>query len=175
MKHQFLLMPAAALGLAVPAQATIYLSVAQAQRILFPGATLAPASLTLTEAQARAIEQDSGVDVRSRRLQAWRAPTGGWFIVDEVIGKHDYIPIAVALDRSGAVRGIEILEYRESYGEAVREAGWRAQFTGKRRGSALRLDEDIRNISGATLSSRHIADGVKRLLSTHALVLATGG
>ena len=31
----------------------------------------------------------------------------------------------------------------------------------------LKLDEDIANISGATLSSRHIAEGVRRLLAIH--------
>jgi Na+-transporting NADH:ubiquinone oxidoreductase subunit NqrC len=35
----------------------------------------------------------------------------------------------------------------------------------------LRLEHDIKNISGATLSCRHIADGVKRVLATHAVAL----
>jgi len=54
----------------------------------------------------------------------------------------------------------------------VSAPAWRAQFVGKRGGSPLRLGNDIRNISGATLSSKHITDGVKRLLATHAVVLA---
>ncbi len=36
----------------------------------------------------------------------------------------------------------------------------------------LKLTEDIQNISGATLSSKHITDGVRRLLATYDLVLA---
>ncbi len=36
----------------------------------------------------------------------------------------------------------------------------------------LKLTEDIQNISGATLSSKHITDGVRRLLATYELVLA---
>ena len=35
----------------------------------------------------------------------------------------------------------------------------------------LKLDEDIQNISGATLSCRHLTDGVKRLLALYDLVL----
>lgn len=176
MKHSFVLLPAAAASVVctVPAGATVYLSLAEAQRILFPGASLTPLTVTLTSDQVAAIEAESGVNVRSRHVRAWKASSGGWLIVDEVLGKHEFIPIAVAIDRSGAVRGIEILEYRESYGDGVRDAGWRAQFTGKRRGAALRLGEDIRNISGATLSSRHVTDGVKRLLSTHAVALTSG-
>jgi Na+-transporting NADH:ubiquinone oxidoreductase subunit NqrC len=82
------------------------------------------------------------------------------------------IPYALALNSDGSVRGIEILEYRESYGGQVREPLWRAQFIGKRHGAELALYKDIQNISGATLSSRHITDGVKRLLATYDIVLA---
>jgi len=97
---------------------------------------------------------------------------GGWFIVDQVIGKHEFIPFAVAIDADGSVKQIEILEYREAYGGQVKNPAWRAQFTGKRHGASLTLRKDIQNISGASLSSRHITDGVKRLLATYALVLA---
>jgi Na+-transporting NADH:ubiquinone oxidoreductase subunit NqrC len=70
------------------------------------------------------------------------------------------------------VRDVEILDYKESYGDQVRNPAWRAQFTGKRHGAPLKLTSDIKNISGATLSSKHITDGVRRLLSTYAIVLA---
>jgi hypothetical protein len=35
----------------------------------------------------------------------------------------------------------------------------------------LRLEEDIQNISGATLSCRHITEGVRRLLALYAAEL----
>ena len=155
-----------------PAYAKVYLSVEQAQALLFPGATFQPDSRTLSDEQAKAIEHASGVPVRNRQLKLWRVSTGGWFIVDEVVGKHEFIPIAVALDQNGAVKGIEILEYREAYGGQVREQEWLQQFTGKRPGSKLRLEKDIRNISGATLSCKHVTDGVSRLLATYAVLLA---
>ena len=60
--------------------------------------------------------------------------------------------------------GLEILTYRETHGEEVAEAKWRANFKGKTLSSPFKLDQDIPNISGATLSSRNITDGVKRLL-----------
>jgi Na+-transporting NADH:ubiquinone oxidoreductase subunit NqrC len=93
-------------------------------------------------------------------------------MVDRVIGKHEFITYALALGPDGTVRGIEILEYRETYGGEIRNPNWRRQFVGKKPGSALRLDGDIRNISGATLSSRHVTDGVRRLLVTYQMLLA---
>lgn len=166
------LIPLMATTISVPALAKVYLTVEQAQALLFPGARFTAEVRVLSDAEISAIEKASGVNVRNRQLRAWKVSTGGWFIVDDVVGKHEFIPIALGLDATGAVSGIEILEYRESYGDQVREPAWRAQFTGKRNGAPLKLDADIENISGATLSSRHIADGVKRLVATYAIVLA---
>ncbi|HSR64907.1 MAG TPA: FMN-binding protein [Xanthomonadaceae bacterium] len=168
---QWLLLPATALA-AAPAVATTYFTVEQAQQAMLPGQALAPLAITLTPAQAKAVEQASGVRVRERALKVWRAANGGWFYLDQVLGKHEFITYALALDAHGAVTGLEILDYRETYGGAVRNPKWRAQFSGKRHGAPLKLDADIANLSGATLSSAHIADGVRRLLATHALVVA---
>ena len=110
--------------------------------------------------------------MRNRDLKVWRVSTGGWFIADQVVGKHEYIPIALGLDANGAVKAVEILEYREAYGDSVRNPAWRGQFTGKKHGAQLTLAKDIQNISGATLSSRHITDGIKRLLATYAIAIA---
>lgn len=172
MRARLMFLPLAGVVLAGgPAYATVYLSVEQAQQAMFPGATFQPDNRTLTDEQARAIQHASGVDVRSRQLRAWRASTGGYFLVDEVVGKHEYIPFALALDQRGAVKGVEILEYREAYGSQIRDAQWRGQFIGKTAGTRLQLGKEIRNISGATLSCKHVTDGVQRLLATYDVVL----
>ena len=176
MRAKFLLLP---LGATVvfggPAFATVYLTIEQAQSLLFPGATFQPLTITLTGEQVKAIERASGVDVRDKQLRVWRVSTGGWFIADEVVGKHEFIPFALGLDDQGAVKGVEILEYREAYGSQIRDANWRQQFVGRRPGVRLRLDKDIRNISGATLSCKHVTDGVSRLLATYEIILKQSG
>ena len=161
-----------ALVLSVPglSYAERYLSVEAAQAAMFPGERLTPEPVKLTAEQMRAIEKTSGVRVRVSEVKAWRAEKGGVFIVDEVLGKHDYITWALGLNAGGSVKQVEILEYRETYGSEIRNEKWRAQFRGRRNGDRLRLDEDIRNISGATLSCRHVTDGVKRLLATYEVV-----
>jgi len=40
--------------------------------------------------------------------------------------------------------------------------------SGRSGGSALAVGQDIRNITGATLSSRHVTEGVKRMLAYYA-------
>jgi hypothetical protein len=159
------------LGTSSASFASIYLSVEQAQKQMCPGASLTPANLTLTSEQKSAIEKASDMRLRSTQVKAWKVSGGGWFIVDEVLGKHEYITYAVVLTAGGAVRSIEILEYRESYGYEVKDGKWRSQFTGKTARDPLRLDNDIKNISGATLSSRHLTEGVRRVLATYEAVL----
>jgi Na+-transporting NADH:ubiquinone oxidoreductase subunit NqrC len=67
----------------------------------------------------------------------------------------------------GTVKGIDILDYRETHGGEIKNERWRAQFIGKKAGDAFKLDEDIKNISGATLSCKNITNGVKRIVATH--------
>lgn len=176
MRARLMFLPMAGIVLAGgPAYATVYLSVEQAQQVLFPGASFQPDFRTLSDEQARAIQRASGVDVRSHQLKVWRVSTGGWFMVDEVVGKHEFIPFALALDPQGAVKGVEILEYREAYGDQIRNPQWRQQFVGKTAAVKLQLDKNIRNVSGATLSCKHVTDGVERLLVTYDLVLKSTG
>ena len=145
---------------------------------MFPGAKFADRSITFSDAQRKAIAKASGTGDFGRTQHIWEARNGsgrvGWFILDRVIGKHEYITYAVALSPEGVVKRVEILEYRETYGGEVRNAAWRQQFVGKHFGSQLKLGADIKNISGATLSSRHITDGVRRLLATYELLLKNG-
>jgi Na+-translocating ferredoxin:NAD+ oxidoreductase RnfG subunit len=170
----FRLLPVAALTLPAGAHATVYLTVEQAQSAMFGGQALTASFRQLQPDQIAAIKRASGVGPLSKELRAWRAKDGGWFIVDRVVGKHEYVTYAVALTSDGAVRRVEILEYRETYGGEVRDPAWRQQFVGKRFGSALQLGKDIKNISGATLSSRHVTDGVRRLVATWQVVLRNG-
>lgn len=173
-RSAFRIVPIVAIAAPSAVQATVYMSVEQAQQAMFAGQTLAPRFHQLTPGEVDAIRKASGAAPLSKDLKAWRSADGGWFILDRVVGKHEFITYAVALGSDGAVRRIEILEYRETYGGEVRNAAWRQQFVGKRFGSQLKLGGDIKNISGATLSSRHITDGVRRLLATWQYVLKDG-
>lgn len=171
MKWQMLLVAPAA-ALVSPAYAADYLTVGQAQATLLPGAVLTPVAITMTDPLRDALLDRSGVHEAFDPGRIWRAANGSWFVVDEVVGKHEKITFAVALDAHGAVKGVEILQYHETYGYEVRNADWRAQFTGKTAHDPLKLGQDIRNVSGATLSCKHVTQGVKRVLALYDLALA---
>jgi Na+-translocating ferredoxin:NAD+ oxidoreductase RnfG subunit len=178
MRHEWLLTAAVASAFGPApglACATEYLSAEAAQRAAFPGASAFEPVLVSADVKA-AIARDAGRFAVDPRI--WRVLSGGetigWFIVDEVVGKVELITYAVALDASGAVKSLDVLAYRESHGDAIRLAAWRAQFDGKRASDPVKLDADIRNISGATLSCRHVTEGVHRLLLIYQKALAHG-
>lgn len=148
----------------------------EVQRSAFPDANEAVAiQLQLTPPQRALVEKASGIKLRWDKQPVWQIlrdhRTAGWLVVDEVFGKHEFITYAVALDPSGAVRMVEILEYRETRGGEVRSPKWRAQFAGKRSADPLRVGREIENIAGATLSCKHITEGVRRVLAIYEVAL----
>lgn len=143
-----------------------YMEPNEAQQLIWGDKTFVPYPIELSKEQMKSIKKSSKTRVRNKRLNSFRSIDGDWFILDQVIGKHENIDIAVGIDRQGHVKGIEVLEYRESYGHQIMNPKWRAQFIGRDSSAVLKLDKQIKNISGATLSCRHITDGINRLTHT---------
>jgi Na+-translocating ferredoxin:NAD+ oxidoreductase RnfG subunit len=161
---------------ATSASAERYLTIEEAQQICFAGADRFEAKVVrYTKEQKNAIEKASGEKVLIKGNRYWLAWSGtnllGVLVVDHVLGKHEIIDYAVAINPAGSVRSVEVLEYRESHGYEIRGEKWREQFVGKTADSKLKLRDDIYNISGATISCRNVTDGVRRVLATYELVV----
>jgi hypothetical protein len=161
----------AAVSAPIVAHAKIYVSVEQAQKILLPNKPPTKNPIIITDDLQDRMRSASSIRHPFQGDRIWRATDGGWFIVDEVVGKHEMITYAVALSPSGVVTGIEILDYVESYGYEVAEAQWRNQFIGKTAADPIKLNKDIQNIGGATLSCKHLTDGVKRVAVLYEIAL----
>lgn len=151
--------------------AKTYLTIDQAKAVIWPGVVLEPFEVELSKAQKNTIKDNSGTRVRSDKVSGFKSKDQQWLIVDQVLGKHEFIDIAVGLDSAGKVTAIEVLTYRESYGDEIMNPKWQSQFYGMGNEQILKLDQQIKNISGATLSCRHVTDGVNRLTHTWAQVL----
>jgi hypothetical protein len=169
--NPLLIIGLAAVSAPLVAHAKIYVSVEQAQKILIPNKLLTKNPILVTDELQDKMRAASSVRQPFLGDRVWKTADGGWFIVDEVVGKHEMITYAVALNPSGAVTGIEILEYVESYGYEVAEAQWRNQFIGKTALDPIKLNQDIQNIGGATLSCKHLTDGVKRITVLYDIAL----
>lgn len=109
-----------------------------------------------------------GYELQKPAYTIYIAKTGetidGYAVLDEEMGQHQPITFAVKLSAQGLVQRQEIMVYRERFGDEVRDSRFRQQFIGKDVSSALRPGEEIIAVSGATISSRAMAIGVRRAL-----------
>jgi FMN-binding domain len=171
------------LGALLPVPAVIaadYLSVDAAQRAIFPDADgFQEILLPQTPEQLQTLSGRAGPQPPHGVIRVWSATRGGvplgHVFLDEVIGRQSLITYAVGIDSAGSLRNLEILSYRESHGSEIRNAAWRGQFDRRDSLDQLRFRTDIKNISGATLSSEHVTQGVRWLLALWQSALRPAG
>ena len=142
-------------------------------------ALLLPASFAAAQSAppaklAKSIERVYGAGAQVDTVQVdsarvYRVSRGGALLgfaqVRNVKGKDQPITYLVATDAADALRDIDILVYREPYGGEVAYEPWRKQFRGKTTGAPLQVGKDIRNVSGATISSNAVTRGVRQALA----------
>jgi hypothetical protein len=150
------------------AHATDYLTLEEAEKVLFPEATaFEPLPLAPTPEELREIGSHTSGPWSPRPWAAFAARKDkailGYLVRDAVLGKFQLIDYVVSFRPDGAIGDVEILSYREAYGVEVRTKAWRSQFVAKGSAAPLEVGRDIKNISGATLSCTHLTEGIKRL------------
>lgn len=126
-----------------------------------------------------AIERKLGVPLPRGEYTFYVATTGtrvdGYALFDDERGQHELISFATFFDAHGRITRVEVIEYREPYGDGIRAARFRHQFVGRTAASGFRPDDDIDAISGATISSRAMCVGVKRASVILDQMLLSGG
>jgi hypothetical protein len=88
----------------------------------------------------------------------------GYAFVQNTIGKHKPMTYMVGVDAQGLVSNVELLVFREARGSEVRTKRFNVQYEGKSVLDPVRINKDIINISGATMSVRSMTAGIKRVL-----------
>jgi Na+-translocating ferredoxin:NAD+ oxidoreductase RnfG subunit len=147
----------------------VYLTEEQALKILFPKSQkIHSEELRLTPQQKARIEERIGWKFPEDSFKAFTAESNGkvdgYAVIQETIGKHRPITYIVGITPEGKVFTVEILVYRESKGSEIRRKRFNAQYEGKTALDPIRINKDIINISGATMSVRSVSAGVKRAL-----------
>lgn len=164
------------LGVATPASADSLAPTPEMAKAIFPDSTgQARRELELSDGELDGLGKTMGrhVDVRKYpylEVQKQGAAEGLIFVLD-VLGQSQPITFAVAVGADGAVKDIQVLAYRESHGEEIREPRFRRQFAGKKlHKDAIALDKDISAISGATISSRSATYAARKALALAEIV-----
>jgi Na+-translocating ferredoxin:NAD+ oxidoreductase RnfG subunit len=151
-------------------QAETYLTEDQAAAVLFPGVKMTSHWTDLSAQEMKMLELASGQTSSSSRVRVWWGPAGQALFMDSVLGKQEFITYAVAVNPDGKIKGVEIMDDREIYGAQIRDKTWLQNFVGKSAKDPLTLGKDIPDISGATLTARHVTEGVRRILQTYELL-----
>lgn len=160
--------------------AVVYLTQEEGLRKIMPEAERFDVEeVALSAEQADRAQQLAGKGFREHHFQLWVGKKNnrpvGYALLLEVIGKERFITFLVGIDPEGAVKGVEVLTYRESRGSEVRFPRFTSQFAKKKIEDPLRLGVDIAPISGATLSSRAMAYAVRKALSIFEVIYKKGG
>jgi Na+-translocating ferredoxin:NAD+ oxidoreductase RnfG subunit len=89
----------------------------------------------------------------------------GRAVITEEIGKFKPITFIVKVSNEGKVEKVEVMVYREAVGSEVRRERFTRQFRGKSGKDPVRINRDILNVTGATMSTQAMAAGVKKVLT----------
>ena len=89
----------------------------------------------------------------------------GYAIITEEIGKFHPFTFVVGVDMEGEITNIAVLVYRESRGGEIARKRFLYQFLGKSFKNPIRINKDIINITGATMSVQYVCAGVRKVLA----------
>ncbi len=88
----------------------------------------------------------------------------GLVFEDIVIGKWGPIHYLVGVDLKGKVIQVIILDYDEIRGKPIAKRRFLKQYKNKSSHDPVKLRQDIDGIAGATISSRSLTNGIRKLL-----------
>ena len=149
--------------------AEVFMTEEDAVKIMLPKSErIRKEVIRLSQEKKDVIEQRIGWKFPEASFELYIGETGdridGYAMVHNTIGKHKHMTYMVGVDNRGACTDVELLVFREAKGSEVGRKRFNAQYEGKMVSDPIRINKDIINISGATMSVRSISAGVKRVL-----------
>jgi hypothetical protein len=149
--------------------AEVFLSEEEAVKLMFPKSERIKKDILRVPTDKKvAIEERIGWKFPEDAFEVYIGETGtqidGYALIQNTIGKHKPMTYMVGVDAHGRVSNVELLVFREARGSEVRTKRFNAQYEGRTALDPVRINKDIINISGATMSVRSMSAGVKRVL-----------
>jgi Na+-translocating ferredoxin:NAD+ oxidoreductase RnfG subunit len=149
--------------------AEIFLTEDEALKLMFPKSERIRKDIIRLRLEKKTqIEERIGWKFPEEFFEVYIGETGaqidGYALIQNTIGKHKPMTYMVGVDNTGHVLNVELLVFREARGSEVRTKRFNVQYEGKTASDPVRLNKDIINISGATMSVRSMTAGIKRVL-----------
>jgi len=149
--------------------AEVFMNEEEAVKLMLPKSQRIRRELIrLTQEKKALIEERFGWKFPEDSFEVYIGETGdkvdGYALLHNTIGKHRHMTYMVGVDSEGHCSNVELLVFREAKGSEVGKKRFNSQYEGKTVSDPIRINKDIINISGATMSVRSISAGVKRVL-----------
>jgi FMN-binding domain len=149
--------------------AEVFLTEEEALKLMFPKSErIKKELLRIPTDKKMTVEERIGWKFPEDAFDVYIGETGtqvdGYALVQHTIGKHKPMTYMVGVDARGHVSNVELLVFREARGSEVRTKRFNVQYEGKTVLDPVRINKDIINISGATMSVRSMTAGIKRAL-----------
>jgi len=162
-------------ALAPGARAQVFMTQAQALEQAFPGARIERRGYVLTAEQRDAVQQRARVrrtSALATAYLAWRGDSlGGVAFFDARTVRTMPGVFMVVVSPDSTVARVDVLAFHEppDYRPPAR---WLGLFARRRLDERLWPQRDIRNLSGATLSTRAVTESVRDALALYELIVA---
>ena len=156
------------------ATSQVYLTKEETLKLYFPQSSIERKTLFLTDEQLQKIQSIAKAKLDSKILTYYVANgakgiDGYAFFETHIVRTMPETFIAV-LDQNGIIRAVEILAFYEPE-DYLPSKRWLALFGQKNLNDNLWVKRGIPNISGATLSTHAITEGVRRILATFSIAI----
>ena len=149
--------------------AEVFMSEDDAVKLMLPKSQRIRRELIrLTHEKKELIEVRIGWKFPEESFEVYIGETGdkvdGYAMIHNTIGKHRHMTYMVGVDAEGRCIGCRTARVSRSKRKRSREKRFNSQYEGKTVSDPIRINKDIINICGATMSVRSISAGVKRVL-----------
>ena len=146
-------------------------------RLLPPPATIERYTAYLTEEQARRVEDLCGESLQRHVVPYYvgrvEGKVIGYAFTDSHIVRTLPESVLFALDDAGRIRSTEILSFDEPP-EYLPGPRWLKQFEQRALDDQFSLKQDIRTLTGATISSRVVTEAARRVLALYQVIIRDG-
>jgi hypothetical protein len=145
----------------------------EALKSAFPGAEIRSQVIFLTVAEKTEVEKKSGAKVSTELVAMYTAHQNGIEVgrayLDTHVVRTKKESLLILLNPNGTLKRVEVVAFLEP-SEYLPSERWYQQFEGKALDDDLKLQREIRAVTGATLTAIATTEAVRRVMAIDSVV-----
>lgn len=152
------------------AKDTVYMTQEEAVKWAFSAAAaIEEAKVVLSPAEKKEIEAATGGALYASDDKIYIGTVSGkldgYAMITNEIGKFEFITFIVKVTPKMEIEKVGVMVYRESRGGEINRKRFQQQYHGKKKTDPFKVNHDIINITGATMSVRAMNRGIRKVFA----------